>query len=74
MAGAHDTGFGHGEAQDQVVSPQGHVAVPAAGGAGLLCIHWVTDESVQTQGNTANIIYLSPSCGCSQGISWENSN
>lgn len=45
MAGAHDTGLGHPEAKDQVVSPQGYVIVPAARRAGLLCIHWVTGES-----------------------------
>lgn len=45
MAGAHDTGLGHTETKDQVVSPQGDVVVPTARRAGLLCIHWVTGES-----------------------------
>lgn len=45
MAGAHDTGLGYPKAKDQIVSPQGYVTVPTARRAGLLGVHWVTDES-----------------------------
>ena len=41
VAGAHDAGLGHAEAQDQVVPPQCHVAVAAPRRAGLLGVHRV---------------------------------
>lgn len=39
MTGGHDAGFSHTETQDEVVTPQGDVAVAGACRAGLLGVH-----------------------------------
>lgn len=44
MTGGHDAGLSHTEAKDQVVPPQGDVAVAGARRAGLLGIYWTAAE------------------------------
>lgn len=39
---AHDTRLGYTQAQNQVVPPQGHVAISGPGCACLFGIHWTT--------------------------------
>lgn len=47
MSGGHDAGLRHAEAKDQVVPPQGDVAVAGARRAGLLGIHWTAAGGVR---------------------------